>query len=103
MLSLRMINKTLFLTLSIVTLGSMILLLLMLWRPKRRLSRQDVVQIIDHFLSGKGGPYDWDDFLTLPISDSSLDQVRQRCANVDWTSETGKESIRQILDELTPY
>lgn len=92
---------TLLITLSIATLGSMTLLLIMFWRPKRRLSRQDVIRIIDQFLSGEGGPYDWDDFLTLPISDNSLDQVRRRCANVDWNSRNGKESIRQILVEIS--
>ncbi|QEF97956.1 hypothetical protein Mal15_20020 [Stieleria maiorica] len=77
-----------------------ILCLMMFWRPKRRLCRAEVVQIIERFLSGEGGAYEWDDFLSLPIADPNLDRVRQQCVRVDWASKKGRESIERILAEI---
>ena len=31
------------------------------------LTRSEAAEVIENFLEGRGGPYDWDDFCTFPI------------------------------------
>jgi len=34
-------------------------------------------------LAGTGGPWDWDDFISVPIADPALERLRRRCAQLD--------------------
>lgn len=77
-----------------------VLFLLTRSRARRALNRRDAIKIIEDFLSDTGGPYDWDDFLALPICDPALEHVRKLCLSVDWTTTEGKQTIRQILHDL---
>ncbi|HLL60586.1 MAG TPA: hypothetical protein VK338_02625 [Candidatus Nitrosocosmicus sp.] len=45
-------------------------------------SKEEVAEILDNFLNGKGDPYDFDDFCTFPIVDPELDKIRKRCAGL---------------------
>lgn len=56
-----------------------------------QLTRSEVATIIDEFLSGVGGRWDWDDFCSFPIADPELESIRQRCIGVrdEYPSETG--------------
>ena len=38
--------------------------------------------IIEQFLDGTGGRWDWDDFVSLRIEDPELDAIRLRCARL---------------------
>ena len=49
-------------------------------RRRHQLTDSEVAQAIEVFLSQAGQPWDWDEFLTRPIADPELDQVRVRCA-----------------------
>ena len=66
----------------------------------RKLSQEYVIATLSDFLDNKGGAYDWDDFLTFPVADPELEAVRKRCREIDWNSESGKESVREELDRL---
>ena len=46
--------------------------------PQKR-TPEEVAQIIDRFLDGTGGDWDWGDFCSIKITDPELDQVREFC------------------------
>jgi hypothetical protein len=45
-------------------------------------TKLEVAEVIDDFLNGRGGPYDFDDFCTFTITDPELDKIRERCADL---------------------
>ncbi len=73
-------------------------------------SRSEVIEEIEKFLNGKGGAYDWDDFVTLRIRDSKLDAIRIECCELrdkyppegkrQYCSDEGLARLRQILNQL---
>ena len=45
------------------------------------MKNQDVINIIQSFLDGMGGEWDWDDFISIPIKNNSfLETIRKECA-----------------------
>ena len=57
-----------------------------------RRTLQQVIHEIESFLSCLGGPYDWDDFVTLPIkNDPRLDAVRVECYELRETFPPGRK------------
>jgi hypothetical protein len=65
------------------------------WRKLERktvdMSREEAATTIENFLNGAGGPWDWDDFISYPITDSRLDQIRARCSTL-WEEFPAAES-----------
>ena len=51
-------------------------------RPSRR-SADEVLRYLRDFLDGTGGPWDWDDFISIPIADPRLEDLRERAAALD--------------------
>jgi hypothetical protein len=51
-------------------------------RPRDPVTRsaEDVAKMIERFLDGPIGPYDWDKFCNEVIADPYLDSIRARCA-----------------------
>jgi hypothetical protein len=47
-----------------------------------RLTPEEVADIIETFLDGTGGRWDWDDFCSIRIKDPDLDAVRRRCVDL---------------------
>ena len=51
--------------------------------PKHDLTRGQVAQILEDFLTGAGGDWDWDDFtLGTSFDDEYLENVRKRCVGL---------------------
>jgi len=46
------------------------------------MSREEVATTIENFLNGAGGPWDWDEFMSYPITSSRLDEIRARCSTL---------------------
>ena len=85
----------------------------MLWRKKKftyEEQRAYVIQTILDFLDGTGGPWDWDDFISIPTGYPELDAVqgfclglpgdyppteRTSCCNLD-----GLHELRRKLEQL---
>ena len=77
---------------------------------KIRLTRAEVAEILTEFVQGTGGRWDWDDFISFPIEDERLDQIRERCTHLSeefppdqpgqFTGPRGIEGIKQFIDEL---
>jgi hypothetical protein len=51
-------------------------------RPISR-SADDVSRYLKDFLKGVGGPWDWDDFIHIPIADPRLENIRERATALD--------------------
>ena len=68
-----------------VAVIAMILFFLILsYIGKKRFSRtkEEVASTIENFINGTSGPYDWDDFVSIPIKDAELNKIRLHCANL---------------------
>lgn len=56
-----------------------------LWcRAKKiqRFNKQEVATIIESFLNGTAGSRTWDDFISIPLTDPKLEEIRVRCARL---------------------
>lgn len=78
---------------------------------KTHMSRNEVASLLEDFLAGKGGEWDWDDFITATeLHDEQLEAIRLRCAKLDsefpptkrgkYTNENGLEVIREYIRKL---
>jgi len=47
-----------------------------------RMSKSEVAEQLDSFLSGRGESWDWDDFVSVKIDDPELDRIRVLCAGL---------------------
>ena len=78
----------------------------------QKLTSSEVRQILVSFLDGSGGPWEWDDFTSVPVADSALDKVRERCAGLwqefpperpnEYCSDAGTQVILDFIQQLTP-
>jgi hypothetical protein len=73
-------------------------------------TKLEVASIIEQFLDGTGGKWDWDDFCSHGISDPYLDSVRVECMELNEThpptkkghycSDVGFEVMRGLVATL---
>jgi hypothetical protein len=73
-------------------------------------SREEVARTIEDFVNSRGGPWDWDDFISVPIVDPRLESIRARCAHLDeefppsrpgeYCGEGGFDVMRQFIHQL---
>lgn len=63
-----------------------------IWPGKRTRDRSadEVVGFLRDFLEGGGGPWDWDEFETTPITDPELERIRQQAT-------TPSADLRKVL------
>ena len=73
------------------------------------LNKKEVVDIIEAFILGTGGDYDWDDFISIRLKDPELEEIRKKCADLpnkypsekkEYCSSEGVIELRNILREL---
>ncbi|MEZ5284333.1 MAG: hypothetical protein R2712_05895 [Vicinamibacterales bacterium] len=43
------------------------------------MTAEEVAATIENFIEGRGGPWEWDDFLSFQITDPQLESIRERC------------------------
>lgn len=70
--------------------------------PIKRTSTE-VAEIIERFVDGHGGVWDWDDFSSIRISDAKLDEIRIACVQLYErfpSDEQGRYCSRAGIDEL---
>lgn len=75
-----------------------------------RRTKTEVKEYIDNFICGSGGSWDWDDFISIPIENPDLEQIRLRCLAVatsypsmnknEYCSADGITELRKLADLL---
>jgi hypothetical protein len=76
----------------------MIIRLLPLKRTRDRTSAE-VAGYLDDFIRGTGGQWDWDDFTSIPITDSKLENIRNEAELVQLpVTPEGLEKLRELRD-----
>ena len=73
-------------------------------------TREEVAGEIERFLAGTGGPWAWDDFISIPISDPQLDRIRRRCGQLreqfppdvssQYCGAGGMDVMRSMISDL---
>lgn len=65
------------------------------------LTADDVSGYIQDFLEGAGGEWDWDDFTSIPITDPSLDLIREEASYVQLPlTFEGENTLRGLLEQV---
>lgn len=74
------------------------------------LSKKQAATIIEDFIENRGGPWDWDDFLSVQIQDPTLERVRLLCIELPdrfpskgpehYCSDEGFEVLRTVVSQL---
>ena len=78
---------------------------------KDRLSRQEVAQILEDFLEGRGSRWAWDDFtLGMSFEDKYLEEIRKRSVRLskefppdkpgEYCNEQGLAVLRSFIQDL---
>ena len=73
-------------------------------------SREEISKTIADFLEGRGGPYDWDHFISIPLKNPELEKIRKECFDIriaypgkkktEWCSDEGVTELRCIYVRL---
>lgn len=62
---------------------------------------KEVATFIENHERGAEGPYDWDNFTSIPISDPLLDAIRLRCVQLDDEHPDDRfAELRRIVRDL---
>jgi hypothetical protein len=74
------------------------------------MTKAEVAKCLEDFLLHRGGRWDWDDFISIPLEDPDLDTVRRRCAALpdrypterphQYRSEEGIAALNTLLAGL---
>ena len=77
------------------------------------MSGDEVASAIDDFLGDRSGRYEWDDFISTPLSDPSLEAIRETAAATHerfppadgggWCNEEGVAVLRQLAARAREY
>ena len=64
------------------------------------LSASDVARYLDNFLCDRGQPFDWDDFISIDLSDPTLDAIRQEAVDIPLPVDAiGKAKLVSLLEK----
>ena len=78
---------------------------------KYKLSNQEVAQILEDFLEGRGSRWAWDDYtLGMSFEDKHLEDIRIRCVGLskefppsnpnEYCNEQGRDVLRGFIKQL---
>jgi len=71
------------------------------FRRPIKLSAEEVSAYIRDLMQDTGSAWDWDDFISLEISDPTLENIRLRASKVALpVDEDGMDTLRQLLSEV---
>ena len=69
-------------------------------------TRKEVADLIRRFLSGNVSPWEWDDFISIPLRDPQLESVRKVCGSAPddypaleparYCNQEGAEMLRKL-------
>ncbi len=82
-------------------LGILLLQKLSILKKTVDLTADDVAGYLEEFVEGKGGPWDWDDFTSIPITDPQLEAIRIEALFLDPPlDEAGEARLRGHIADL---
>lgn len=93
----------------VVLVAALTAFLLAVLGRRRQPSCHEIADTIERFLDGRGDPWEWDDFVSIPLRDPYLERIRIRCAYLDqedpssgdsYTGEEGVVVLRELVREL---
>ena len=85
----------------IVIIGMVIALPFALFARPSKTTATEVALYLNDFIEGKGGAYDWDDFICVQIENPQLDSIRARASQVELpVDESGLTTLRVLLSEV---
>jgi hypothetical protein len=71
-----------------------------LFGSREKRNPDEVAAYLRNFIDGKGDDWDWDDFISVPIADQTLEAIRQRAAAVELPlTDRGMATLRELLGE----
>ena len=75
-----------------------------------KMTKEEVAEIIEAFLNGTGGQWDWDDFISVRQKDDYLENIRTICDNLPleyppdkaghYANDEGLKKLQTIVKEL---
>lgn len=69
-------------------------------RLREERTPDEVATYLRNFVHGGGGEWDWDEFISLPIADPRLEDIRQRALAVELPpTEAGLSVLLALLTE----
>ena len=76
-------------------------LLTIITKRRNRRSVREVADMIERHVEQTEGPWDWDEFTSLPIADNDLDTIRIQCIELENVSpEERMLEMKGILQRL---
>jgi hypothetical protein len=76
---------------------------------RSKTTKEEVAETIENFVNGSGGPWDWDDFISLRIANEELEAIRIECLRTQseypggpnrWCNEEGLEVLRGLAKQV---
>ena len=76
---------------------------------KSKTTREEAAKAIENFVDGTGGPWDWDDFISVRIADEELEAIRVKCLRTQseypggpnrWCNDEGLEVLRSLAKQI---
>jgi hypothetical protein len=75
-----------------------------------KMTKEEVAETIEAFLSGTGGQWDWDDFISVRQKNDYLENIRSICANLPleyppdkkghYANDEGLKILKEMIKEL---
>lgn len=75
----------------------------------RKITKGEVAKTIENFVNGIGGPWDWDDFISVQIANQELESIRIACLRThsqhpggpnQWCNKKGLELLRNLAKQI---
>jgi hypothetical protein len=74
------------------------------------MTKNEMANVIEAFINGQSGEWDWDEFISLKLSDPDLDAVRKLCSSLPeidpstdhrhYCGERGMEIMIRLVNDL---
>jgi hypothetical protein len=47
-----------------------------------KMTKNEIADLIEAFIDGRSGDWDWDDFISIKQADPEIDSIRAQCAKI---------------------
>jgi len=74
------------------------------------MNQNEIADLIERFLNGTGDEWEWDDFISMRLTDPGLESIRVRCAKLplefppsrpnEYCGDDGRIVLKQLVKML---